>query len=163
MALRKIVDKRVRFEMHASNLETYITSGSTPRGLRVYLEPAMGTFSRHERQQWSSILNDASLGLTRVVMQHCTRRATELKEEERARLNQSSLNRVGTAELAKYEEGKRFTIQGKKEKKCQRDGVLRAITPILLLTSSSIKLKLRVNHLRTSPKSLMLLIYPKNR
>lgn len=59
-----------------------------------------------------------------MVVQHCTRRATELKEEERARLNQSSLNRVETTELAKYEEGKRFTIQGKKEKKCQRDGVL---------------------------------------
>lgn len=104
MALRKTTDKRVRFQMHASNLQTYISSGFTPKGLRVQLKPAMSTFNKNEQEQWSNILKDASLKLTQVVIAHSTCRAAELQKEEQARLNHSSLTQLETEELVKYEE-----------------------------------------------------------
>lgn len=81
----------------------------------------MSTLNDTERNQWTKILNDASVSLTKLVMEHSTRKAQELKSTELAKRKESVLSELEQCELERYENKKQVMAEKRKSKKYERD------------------------------------------
>lgn len=114
--MRKCVEKRVRFDSHACYLNSYVKYNKAPKGLQVKLSPSMSTLNDTERNQWTKILNDASVSLTKLVMEHSTRKAQELKSTELAKRKESVLSELEQCELERYENKKQVMAEKRKSK-----------------------------------------------
>ena len=96
---RKIVDKRVRHELHVKTLSVYLESNTPPKGLTLSLKPATSDLSAADRRAWDEILNRASLDLMRVLITHSKTTATNLRDMEE-RLTSTKLSAHDLKELA---------------------------------------------------------------
>lgn len=117
LKIRKLVDKRIRHELHVSSLKTYLLANTAPRGLRLMVKPSMTNFSNTEIQEWNKILNHATIELTKVTVQHCERTLTSLKNQERYLKNNFPLSESETIELDAFEQKKRVDVESTKKKK----------------------------------------------
>lgn len=88
----------------------------------------MDTFDENEREQWNTILREASLELTQLVAQHRVHRASQLKSEEQLLLGQSKLIELEALKLVKYGGKKNVNIQEQQRNKCERDNAPIAIS-----------------------------------
>lgn len=89
LRLRKVTEKRIRNVLHVDTLNTYLAAAVAPKGLRIIVKPAVG----RNIARWDSILTNASLQLTRVVLDHYRSSSKKFMNQESqiaASLNLSS-------------------------------------------------------------------------
>lgn len=79
----------------------------------------MYTFSDTERRKWESILNDilndASVSLAKVVMEHSSRNAEELKSTALVKHKEAVLSNVEQSEVERHEDMRKTKTQNKCE------------------------------------------------
>lgn len=69
--------------LHVKTLKTYLEAGVAPRGVRLSLSPAVHNLSSTEIKTWESILNSATLDLTKLISEHYERTLVSMRVEER--------------------------------------------------------------------------------
>lgn len=121
LRLRKLTEKRIRSELHVSALARYLTAEVAPKGLRVKLKPATAELSPSNMRKWQQVLDNASLQLTQIILNHYEAMSHSLRQEEEV-LSQELSERESDL-LCSYASRKASAISLTKERKFARDNI----------------------------------------
>lgn len=130
MRIRKIVEKRLRCQMHISTLKTYLKAGVVPKGLRISVKPAITNMSPADNVAWNEVLLNASFGLVRIVIRHNESVLKSLCNQERQLISHHKLSSHESEQLAEYQRKKSMEIGAIKRKKLLRDKVMAPHLPL---------------------------------
>lgn len=108
--------------MHVSALNAYVSESVVPKGLMIVHHPAVKLSPTHQAK-WDDALKNASLNLTRIILNHYEHSAKSLSNTVRQLLSQSRLSSEQVILLDEYRLKKRDEIVKIKMSKLARDNV----------------------------------------
>lgn len=123
LKLRKVIEKRVRYECHVATLDVYHACNIVPKGLRICLEPATCEMSAPLKTKWKNTLHEASKKLLDIIIQHHNSCLLSIVDEENKILAEICLDPHEVDQLQSFEEQKRCQLLKIKQNKLLRDGV----------------------------------------
>lgn len=107
--------------MHVSALSQYLSAEVAPMGLRVRLRPATAELSPSNKKKWQQVLDNASLQLTQIILDHYETMSHSLRQEEEILSKDLSERESGL--LRSYESKKASAISETKVRKFSRDNI----------------------------------------